>query len=344
MKNLNILFLLLTILFFTNCKTKSLLSDSLPNKYRFAFYNVENLFDIVDDPKTADEEFTPTGKNKWTTDRYQTKLDHLTEVVVAMNYPAILGVAEVENKQVLEDWITTTTMSEHHYGIVHYDSPDFRGIDVGLLYQKKAFKVESSETIQINFPKEIVEDYTTRDVLIVKGTFQTLPVHIFVNHWPSRRGGLEKSEPKRMYVAQQVRKKVDEILKNDPNANIILMGDFNDEPENNSLQQGLNASYKVQREIVTADLKNCMADLDIEGKGSYNYRGNWNMLDQIIITRNLEAGLNGWMVKDAGIFQQDFMMYTSKKFGPSPNRTYGGPQYYGGYSDHLPVYIDLLKL
>jgi len=246
-------FFFFAILCFTNCKTKAPVIDTTVKNYRLAFYNVENLFDLVDDPKTKDEEFTPTGEKKWTSERYQTKLDHLTKVVAGMEYPAILGISEVENEQVLKDWCEKTSMSQHDYGIVHYDSPDFRGIDVGLLYQKKAFKVEKSETIQINFPKEIVEDYTTRDVLVVKGILQNLPVTIFVNHWPSRRGGLEKSEPKRMYVAQQVRKKVDEILKNDANANIILMGDFNDEPENNSLRKGLNASYQVQGERVTAD-------------------------------------------------------------------------------------------
>lgn len=344
MTNLFRLFFLFSILIFSNCKTKTPAIDTSVKNYRIAFYNVENLFDMIDDPKTKDEEFTPTSKKKWTPERYQTKLDHLTKVVEGMEYPAILGVSEVENEQVLKDWCEKTSMAKHDYGFVHFDSPDFRGIDVGLLYQKKAFKVEKSETIRINFPKEIVEDYTTRDVLIVKGTLQNLPVTIFVNHWPSRRGGVAKSEPKRMYVAQQVRKKVDDILKKDANANIILMGDFNDEPENNSLQKGLNASYLPSREIVTADLKNCMAELDIAGKGTYKYRGNWNMLDQIIVTRNLEAGNNGWLVKNAGVYQQDFMMYMDKKYGQAPSRTYGGPRYYGGYSDHLPVYIDLLKL
>lgn len=332
------------ILFLINCKTKSLITDSLSNSYRIAFYNVENLFDTKDDPETKDEEFTPTSKKQWTPERYQEKLDHLTKVVSGMEFPAILGVSEVENKEVLQDWCKYQSMAKYDYGIAHFDSPDVRGIDVGLLYQKKAFKVENAEKIVINFPKEIVEDYTTRDVLVVTGQLRDLPVTIFVNHWPSRRGGVAESEPKRMYVAQQVRKKVDEILAVNPSANLILMGDFNDEPENNSLREGLNASYKAPRERVIADLKNCFADLDLEGKGSYNYRGNWNMLDQIIVTRNLESGRSGWLVRDATVFQQDWMMYEDKKYGTRPSRTYGGPRYFGGYSDHLPVYVDLIKL
>jgi predicted extracellular nuclease len=344
MKKTTTILCLFAILFFTNCKTKSSLNDSVSNDYRIAFYNVENLFDTKDDPKTADEEFMPTSKKKWTEERYQEKLNHLTKVVAGMEYPAILGVAEVENAGVLEDWCRYESMAKYDYGIVHFDSPDFRGIDVGLLYQKKAFKVEKAETIEINFPKEIVEDYTTRDVLVVTGKLRDLPVTIFVNHWPSRRGGVAESEPKRMYVAQQVRKKVDEILAVNPKASLILMGDFNDEPENNSLRKGLNASYDMQREIVTTDLKNCMTELDMEGKGSYNYRGNWNMLDQILITRNLEAGRNGWLLKNVVVFQEDWMMYEDKKHGARPSRTYGGPRYFGGYSDHLPVYIDLIKL
>ena len=342
-KTATILFLF-SILFLINCKTKSPITDSSSNTYRIAFYNVENLFDTKDDPKTKDEEFTPISKKKWTTERYQEKLDHLTKVVEGMEFPAILGVSEVENEGVLQDWCKYQSMAKYDYGIAHFDSPDIRGIDVGLLYQKKAFKVENAEKIVINFPKEIVEDYTTRDVLVVTGQLRDLPVTIFVNHWPSRRGGVAASEPKRMYVAQQVRKRVDEILKINPSANLILMGDFNDEPENGSLREGLNASYKGGREIVVGDLKNCMADLDLEGKGSYNYRGNWNMLDQIIVTRNLESGRSGWLVRDATVFQQDWMMYEDKKYGARPSRTYGGPRYFGGYSDHLPVYVDLIKL
>ncbi len=317
-------------------------SDYLEDKtYRLGFYNVENLFDLEDNPKKGDEAFTPTGKQKWNEERYRKKLNDLSKVIRAMGSPTLLGLCEVENKKVLEDLKNTTYLKSYNYGIVHEESPDFRGIDVAFLYQKEYFKLVNSEIIRINFPKEIVENYTTRDVLYVEGKLKGKNIHIFINHWPSRRGGLKESQPKRVYVAEQVKKKVDQILKADDDANILLTGDFNDEPTNKSIAEVLGAKAPIVNEAQEEHLYNLMLPSDKEGEGTYNYRGNWNMLDQIIVSESLLEGEEGIKAQNPQIFKRGWMIYKHDRFGETPNRTYGGPNYYGGFSDHFPVLVEL---
>lgn len=335
---------LLVIILISACATplKTKLKDfKKEGAYRIAFYNVENLFDLEDAPDKADEEFTPTGKKEWTADRYQKKLDNLAKVFQEMGYPPIIGVCEVENAKVLEDLINKTSLKDYGYKYAHQESPDFRGIDVGMLYMSSLFSVEATNITRIDFPKEIVEDYTTRDILHVKGTFRGKEkMHFFINHWPSRRGGLEASEPKRVYVATQLRKETMKIFKEDPKANIIITGDFNDEPDNNSLLYTLNAKPTSEK-ITASALYNCSSTLDKLGKGTYNYKGNWNMLDQFIVSSALLDGSCSLSATDAAIFSEEWLNYNDKKYGPTPSRTYGGPNYYGGFSDHYPVYLDL---
>lgn len=308
------------------------------NIYRIGFYNVENLFDLEDTPDKIDDYFTPEGKNKWTQERYDKKVGDLTKVLKAMGSPALIGLCEVETLSVCEDMAAHENLSSGNYGVVHFESPDARGIDNALMYQKDLFKVSKAENIVINFPAEIVEDYTTRDILYVNGLFKNKEIHIFVNHWPSRRGGLEESQPKRVYVASQLRKKVDEILNKNKKARIIIMGDFNDEPDNDSLTKALNASSNYADGKKT-QLINCMSSLDQAGKGTYNYRGNWNMLDQFVASPCM-IKRGGFKYKEAQIFREDWMVYKSEKYGETPNRTYGGPNYYGGISDHFPIYFE----
>jgi len=299
--------------------------------YRIGFYNVENLFDTIDSPLRNDDEFLPNTKKNWNTERYQKKLNDLAKIISAMGTPTILGLSEVENRAVCQDLADTDALREAGYITVHQQSPDFRGIDVALLVQKDKFRLVTSDLIRIDFPANIVEDYTTRDILYVRGILDgKTELHIFVNHWPSRYGGVKASEPKRVYVAQQLKKYADKILANNPNANIILMGDFNDETDNKSVAVELGNTFH-----------NCMAALDQAGKGTYNYRGNWNMLDHILVSKALQTGKNGLTASEGTIFREEWMMYQSKKNGATPNRTYGGPNYYGGFSDHLPVYVDL---
>jgi len=308
---------------------------------RIAFYNVENLFDTVDDPTKPDEDFTPTGKQQWSQARYFAKLLKIGKVVEGMEYPAFLGLCEVENRSVLEDLVDRPSLSNRAYGIAHQESPDYRGIDVAFLYDQKQFELKKSQAIRINFPTEIVEDYTTRDILMVEGIFQKEhKLYFFINHWPSRRGGLEESEPKRTYVAAQLRKAVDSLFNINPNAQIIIMGDFNDETDNKSIVETLNAKTDATN-VESQQLYNCFAKIDQSKQGSYNFRGNLNMLDQIIVSSELMKD-SQLSVSNPTIFKQDWMIYKGERYGDAPNRTFGGPNYYGGISDHFPVFVDLI--
>lgn len=333
---------LLCCLFLFACKaTKQVPSNTVTQTYRFAFYNVENLFDTVDTPDKFDEDFTPTGKLKWTPERYQKKLYNISKVIEGMEFPSLVGVCEVENEAVLNDLSKTDLLKSHGYQVVHHESPDKRGIDNGLMYKKKDFKVLASDHYQIDFPKEIVEDYTTRDIIYVKGIFLGLDtLHIFVNHWPSRRGGLEASEPKRVYVASQLKEKTTAILRNNANAKIVIMGDFNDETDNNSVLKTLDA--KVNMDVISStNLYNCSAKLDQAGDGTYNYRGNWNMLDQFIVSGSMLSPSANIQAMPVHIYKADWLNYNDPKHGPKPSRTYGGPKYFGGYSDHYPIFMDI---
>lgn len=310
---------------------------------RVAFYNVENLFDTRDNPNTKDEEFTPDSKKKWTKGRYYKKINDLAAVVDAMEQPDFLGFCEVENERVLKDFVAAKVFKNKNYKYVHENSPDARGIDVAFVYDSTVFEVTDFNSIRINFPDNIAAFYTTRDVLVVKGVWhKTDTLHFYINHWPSRRGGLKASEPKRVYVAQMVKENIDEVFSKNADANIIVMGDFNDEPMNKSIQETLNAQPDSVA-IANKGLYNCMYSEDVRKMGSYNYRGNWNMLDQFIVSSAILDKKDGLYGQNSTVFQQSWMMYQSEKNGLTPSRTYGGPNYYGGISDHLPIYIDLVR-
>ncbi len=303
---------------------------------RIAFWNVENLYDTINDPKTDDEEFLPNGKMKWSSARYVGKLNNLSKVILAMGNgigPDILGMAEVENKNVLVDLTTKTPLSKQKYGIVHYDSPDKRGIDVALIYKKNKFKVLDSKTIYVPMPSD--SSYT-RDILLVKGVFgKKDTIYIFVNHWPSRRGGEENSVPRRMVAAQKLHEAQDSILKLFPNAKILAMGDFNDEPDDKSI---LSLKYSELSKTGFVDL---MDSLNAAGDGSYHYKKEKNMLDQILITHSLEEG-KGLIIHNAHIFREEWMTGENYKGDPpGPLHMYAGSRYIGGYSDHYPVYADV---
>lgn len=330
-----------SFLFLISCGGTKKAKVDLSKTYRFGFYNVENLFDTLNHPEKFDDDFTPYGKQKWYTERYFKKIKDLDRVISGMSYPALLGICEVENATVLQDMISNNGMEKHNYDFVHFESPDKRGIDCALLYQKDLFKVESSEFFRVDFPKDIAPDYTSRDIIYAKGIFlDKFQLHVFVNHWPSRRGGLAASEPKRLYVAKLLKVEINKILKADPDANILIVGDFNDEPDNNSIQKTLGAG-PIGDKIQKDKLYNCMAKLDQQNKGTYNYRGNWNMLDNIITSGNLIKPDSEITVKNPTIYQESWMFYENPKYGKTPNRTYGGPNYYGGFSDHLPVFVEV---
>ncbi len=308
-------------------------------------YNVENLFDTINNPSKADDEFTPGSEKHWNTERYNKKIKDLSKVIRAIdkvNLPDIIALIEVENRNVIQDLADDKYLKKADYGIVHEESPDARGIDLALMYKKARFKYLDHKKIAVNFDFE--PETKTRDILYVKGKMSNNEIlHIFVNHWSSRREGMEKTEPKRLHAAKLLKNEVDNILAKDKNAKIIIVGDFNDEPQNKSLKTVLDAgNSKINND---KRLYNLLYSRYLSGEGTYNYRGNWNMLDNIIVSSALLNGNKGYVVESdsANILSEKWMLYYNKKYDYStPSRTYGGPNYYGGISDHLPVYIKLI--
>ncbi|MCK5136441.1 MAG: endonuclease [Bacteroidales bacterium] len=306
-------------------------------------YNVENLFDTVNAPQFNDDDFTPAGVKNWTYKRYDKKLTDLARVILSIpekELPAIIGLAEVENRKVLEDLSNNRGIRRGGYEIVHDQGEDPRGIECALLYRPELFKYKSHEYIPIEDPVD--PDYIYRGILHVKGTGPDgSNLHIFMNHWKSRSGGQNETERQRMFSAITLRKQLDMLLSRESNFKVIIMGDFNDEPTNRSIINGLSASNK-RKNIHLGEHFNLHYDMhNIKGEGTYSYQGNWNMLDQIIVSYNLLNQKRGLTTGFEGgrVLKEEWMMYDSEKYGTSlPSSTYGGPEYYGGPSDHLPVY------
>lgn len=315
-------------------------------KFTIAFYNVENLFDTINDPLKNDDDFTPEGKLKWSGQRYVTKVINTSKVIMAIGNgeaPAIMGLCEVENRDVLEYMIRITPLSKMKYAVVHEDSPDNRGIDVALLYRKDLFKPIEHKVIPVDLKPDT---FKTRDILYVKGVLDSDDtLHVFVNHWPSRLGGEAQSEPKRINAAKTLRKEVDNIMKNDSSAKIIIMGDFNDYPNNKSLEEVLLAK-KDTAEIQKGELFNMLYLKHMKGEGTHYYDNHWGMLDQIIVSKSLikcEKKKVCTLPGRADVFNPEWILFFNKDGVKIPNRTYVGNSYKGGYSDHLPVYMYLFK-
>ena len=312
-------------------------------------YNVENLFDTLDDPHKLDNAFLPDSKKKWTWERYETKLNHLSEVIASAGKkpPAILSLVEIENRQVLEDLAGQKSLKKGRYAIVHREGPDRRGIDVAMLYNSKKFKLLDTRFYHVGMPED--KRFITREILYAKLLYKKTKdtLHIFVNHWPSRLGGQQKSEPKRMAAASVLRHATDSVFRTSPQPLILIMGDFNDEPVDKSISETLGAKA-IGDSIYNDKLYNLALRLDNENKGTYYYwrTKEWNMLDQIIVSGKLfSQGPNKLYIRDRdeNILKKDFFLYTNSEGVKSPAKTYGGSHYYGGYSDHLPVFIELWK-
>lgn len=305
------------------------------------FYNVENLFDTIDQPNVLDEDFLPNGKLQWNSQRYSVKLERIVEAVT-MNLPEnplMIGLVEIENGGVLTDLTKTGRLAQTTYRLAHKDSPDARGIDCALLYDEDRFKPLVIANLAVTI--DSLPDFKTRDVLYVKGElYGKKLVHVFVNHWPSRRGGEKESAIKRIRAAQVAREKIDAILKENPKANIILMGDFNDHPNDVSMEQTLGAKPLTTKK---AQLYNLMYDDQLAGKGTHSYQGKWGVLDQFVVSRTLYKGCKGIKLakKDATIVYEEKLLFTQKDGSKKPSTTYGGNNYYGGYSDHLPIQLQL---
>ncbi|MEL6865855.1 MAG: endonuclease/exonuclease/phosphatase family protein [Bacteroidota bacterium] len=313
------------------------------------FYNLENLFDTEDDPAIRDDDFTPNGDLRWTEDLYREKLDRLAEVVGQIGTDltpdglSILGVAEIENRRVLEDFADHPGLRNRNYQVLHFDSPDKRGIDVALLYQPKYFQPTFSKNIPMTTVKEDGDTLFTRDILWVSGYYDGDLIHVLVNHWPSRRGGERRSAPYRNLAALQNKRIVDSLQAADPTAKVIIMGDLNDDPTSPSVKDVLNAKYKKNR-VPKKGLYNPMYAFYKKGLGTTAWRGAWSLFDQIILSSGLlNKDTKGYQYYKASVFNKKFLIQKTGSFKGYPWRTFAGGQYLKGYSDHFPVYLYLIK-
>lgn len=316
-----------------------------------AFYNLENLFDTKDNPFTFDDDRTPEGDDVWTTPKYQEKLKHLARVISEIGIaeiqqpPVLIGICEVENREVVEDLIKQPDLQQYNYGIIHYDSPDRRGIDVALLYRKDFFfpkHSQSRELLIFNSNKSNKRVYT-RDQLVVSGVLDGETIHLIVNHWPSRSGGQAASNYKREKAAALNRKIIDSIYQKEPLARVISMGDFNDDPTNSSFKKVLETK-KSPKNLNLHQLFNPMEKMRKKGLGTLAYRDGWNLFDQIILSGGFTTkSYETFQYYKAGIFNKKYLINQNGKFKGYPFRSYGSSGYQGGYSDHFPVYVYLIK-
>ena len=306
--------------------------------HTIAFYNTENLFDVFMDEKTNDNDFLPISAKNWTRKRYQTKIYKLGSVISKIGFdsiqkpPVLVGLAEVENDSVLQDLIDSEHLRPNNYGFVHYDSPDERGIDVALLYNKDEFSLESSKAFPIYIEEESgIRDFT-RDILLVSGFLKGHKIHILVNHWPSRHEGRDETDFKRVIAAKQLTEIISFLTKENRNAQIIVMGDFNDNPNSKSI---LNLKSEN-------GLFNTMESVWSYSRGSVNHNFAWIQFDQIFLTYNFQKDFEGdFKLVKADIFDEEFLKQYNGKYKGQPYRTYVGKKYNGGFSDHFPVFIQI---
>ena len=332
----------LTILFLFGC----LLATAQPEKwtkkkfFTVMSYNVENMFDTLNTAGKNDGEFTPSGGKQWNTERYHTKLQNIANTISWLNsdLPDIVALIEVETRDVLVDLSQQKAIERARYQCILEDGPDPRGIDCGLMYNPSTFKYVSHRAVAVKLKPS---NKRTRDILYVKGTVGKDTLHIFVNHWPSRIGGKEETSVKREQCADILRHLTDSLFGINKNCNILIMGDMNDEPTDVSVYETLGAKPTS----TFSNLYNITYQLKADGLGTYCYKGEYSMLDNLIVSQKLLRANNGFrLYGDSGfIFSPDTISYTDKKGIRMPSRTYSGKYYIGGYSDHYPVYMIFYK-
>lgn len=315
--------------------------------YSVGFYNLENLFDTIPSPGVNDIEFTPQGSKKWDGQKYWKKIDNMSYAIskLARDYcpegPAVLGVSEIENRSVLEDIVKSKNLSSIGYRIVHYDSPEARGVDVALLYNPKLFTLTSSKPYRFTLPGR--PDFKSRDQLLVNGLLAGEPVHFIVCHWPSRRNGEKSSRKLRVAAAKLSMTIIDSLFKAEPKAKIVLMGDLNDDPFNESVRVVIGAK-KNQEDVESQGFFNTMWRLFDKGIGSLGYRGEWDLFDQIIISHEFlgtdRSDLKYWKSE---VFNKNFLIQQEGQYKGYPWRTFSGDTFINGYSDHFPTLIYLVK-
>ena len=301
-----------------------------------AFYNLENLFDTKDDPHALDDDYTPKGRRKWTPKRFRHKVKKLSKTIRRIGDihspqpPVIIGLAEVENRHVIERLLDTKALQGVDYGIAHFDSPDERGIDTALLYRREEFHLQHQERIPVIISEADGDRDYTRDVLYVNGLWSSQKMHLFVNHWPSRRAGAEETEEKRLRAAEMVLRRINQIAEVEGNPYIVVMGDFNDGPE----------SPSVRLLDESPSLINPFRQVKRAGKGSAYFKGHWSLFDQILLSPAFFQGQSeGPAFRSAEIYAPRFLTRYRGKYKGSPFRTFSGKKYLGGYSDHFPVYV-----
>ncbi|WP_318311199.1 endonuclease/exonuclease/phosphatase family protein [Flagellimonas crocea] len=306
------------------------------NRYTIAFYNLENFFDTEDDPYLLDDDFTPKGFRRWNKTKFWKKVKKISKAISKIGLedsphpPVLVGLAEVENKKVIQTLLQSKKLRNVDYGVIHFDSPDERGIDTALIYHKTHFTVLNTETIPLMVQNTNGERDLTRDILYVHGKLHQEEIHVFVNHWPSRREGAEETSYKRIKAAETILRKIGSMPVDQPN--IIIMGDFNDDPNSESIQTLIDTGMFI----------NPMKKLLSPFRGSANYKAKWSLFDQILLSHSfLNHRVRNHTFVEAKIFSPRFLKEWKGRYKGNPFRTFAGKKYLGGYSDHFPVYVIL---
>ncbi len=321
--------------------------------HKVMFYNFENLFDTIRDPEIYDSEFTPEGPKRWNATKYQKKLDNLSRVLfdiaaIDKNYPAVIGVSEIENRTVLEDVIAQPKMAPANYRIVHYDSPDARGVDCAFFYRPDVLKLEGSAPIR--FTMKELPNVRTRDIITMWGKIDGEDFYFMVGHWPSRLGGKEASAPRRNRAAEIMRNAADSVLAANPATKIVMMGDFNDDATDDSIVEILGGKGDIKK-LEKGDYFNPYVKMLKAGLGTLAYQDSWNIFDNIVVSENLATGSTGSLKLQraegskfwGNIFNASYLFQKEGQYKGYPLRTFVGNNFQGGYSDHLPVYIYIGK-
>lgn len=336
---------LISIILFLFCFFSShLIAQTGEMRHSIMFYNVENLFDTEDDPDTQDDEFLPKGERRWSGFRFHSKLNNLAKVIVNTGFwepPAVIGFCEVENRSVLEMLVNHASLKNWKYRIIHKDSPDGRGIDVAAIYREDLFVPVNYDYFPPVMPGEV--EPATREILYLAGVLnESDTLHFYFNHWPSRYGGLMETRKGRSGAASRLRYEIDALQARHHDPRVVVMGDFNDQPDDESLIKHLKALPEVREDPV--ELVNLSAGWAASGKGTLKYQSVWNVFDQIIVTGNLLNPQNPVYTtpEDSFILEAGFLLRKDERYGGMELfRTYEGYRYTGGFSDHLPVILVL---
>ena len=292
------------------------------------FYNCENFYDTINQQHVIDEEFLPESDKGYTAQRFKQKTNNIANTIYKLGLLgdgkgiAVMGLAEIENRMVLENLVKNELIKKYQYKIIHFDSKDLRGIDLGFIYNPTSFVPYWYRPYSLSIGLH-ANDYPTRDILYVKGLLNNNLVHILVNHWPSRRGGAHISSPKRKWASQLCKSIIDSITQKNPFAQIIMMGDFNDNPTDKSIQN--------------IPLENPFKQLFEKGEGSLAFRDSWHLFDQILISANLIKNENDLTYYKSIIYKDMDLIEMNGRYKGYPKRTWDGNEFRGGYSDHFPV-------